>query len=108
MYNAHIFDLFAPHFTDRFRVIALTRRGHGESDYPETGYDVDTLTEDIRLFMQALEIEKAILVGHSMAGMELSHFASLYPEQVLKLEVISKMVNWRSNPSWERTNGSYR
>ena len=45
--NAHIFDGFAPRFADKFHVMALTRRGHGQSDHPETGYDVDTLTEDV-------------------------------------------------------------
>ena len=83
--NAHIFDDFAPKFTDSFHVIALTRRGHGESDHPETGYDVDTLTEDIRQFLDVLGIKRVILAGHSMANVELSHFSALYPERVLKL-----------------------
>jgi pimeloyl-ACP methyl ester carboxylesterase len=83
--NAHIFNGFAPRFTDKFHVIGLTRRGHGESDHPETGYDVDNLTEDVRQFMDAFGIEKVILVGHSMASIELSHFSALYPERVLKL-----------------------
>jgi pimeloyl-ACP methyl ester carboxylesterase len=83
--NAHIFDDFAPRFMDQFHVLALTRRGHGESDHPETGYDVDTLTEDICQFMDALGIEKATLAGHSMANIELSHFSALHPERVLKL-----------------------
>ncbi|HEU4744711.1 MAG TPA: alpha/beta hydrolase [Anaerolineales bacterium] len=83
--NAHIFDDLALRFTDSFHVMALTRRGHGESDHPETGYDVDTLTEDLRLSLDALGIEKAILTGHSMANVELSHFSALYPERVLKL-----------------------
>ena len=83
--NAHIFDDFAPRFTDKFHVIALTRRGHGESDHPQTGYDTDTLTEDIRQSLDVLGIEKVILVGHSMANKELSHFAALYPERVYKL-----------------------
>jgi pimeloyl-ACP methyl ester carboxylesterase len=83
--SAHIYDKFAPRFTDKFHVIALTRRGHGDSDYPETGYDADTLTEDVRQFMDALGIDKAILVGHSLANIELCHFAALYPERILKL-----------------------
>jgi pimeloyl-ACP methyl ester carboxylesterase len=65
--------------------MALTRRGHGESDHPETGYDVDTLTEDVHQFMDALGLEKAILVGHSMASIELSRFSALYPDRVFKL-----------------------
>ena len=89
--NAHIFDRFGPRlflpFTGQFHVLALTRRGHGESDHPETGYDIDTLTEDIRLFLDALKLDRVILAGHSMAGVELSHFAALHPERVLKLDL---------------------
>ncbi len=83
--SAYIYSEFAPRFVDNFRVIAITRRGHGDSDCPETGYDVETLTEDVRQFMDSLGIDKAILVGHSMANVELCHFAALHPERVLKL-----------------------
>jgi pimeloyl-ACP methyl ester carboxylesterase len=83
--TAYIFNKFAPRFTDKFRVLALTRRGHGDSDCPETGYDADTLTEDIRQFMDYLNIEKASLAGHSLAGVELTHFAATYPGRVEKL-----------------------
>jgi non-heme chloroperoxidase len=83
--SAHIFDNFAPRFTDRFRVLALTRRGHGASDYPKAGYDVHTLTEDIRCFLDELNIEKAILVGHSMAYVEQCHLSAVYPDRVSKL-----------------------
>jgi pimeloyl-ACP methyl ester carboxylesterase len=95
--NAHIFDEFAPRFVDRFHVLGLTRRGHGDSDYPETGYDIDTLTEDIYQFMDCLKIEQAIMVGHSMAGVELSHFAALYPERVLGLVFLDAAYD-RSSP----------
>ena len=83
--SAYIFNKFAPRFTDRFRVLALTRRGHGDSDYPDTGYDADTLTEDIRHFMDRLKLERASLSGHSLAGVELTHFAATYPSRVEKL-----------------------
>jgi non-heme chloroperoxidase len=83
--NAHIFDRFALRFTDQFHVFALTRRGHGESDHPETGYDIDTLTEDIRLFLDKLEVDRVILAGHSFAGAEMSHFAAIHPQRLLGL-----------------------
>ena len=95
--TAHIFDRFAPRFVDKFHVLALTRRGHGESDYPETGYDIDTLTEDIRQFMDALKIDQAILVGHSMASVELSHFAALHPQRVLKLVYLDAAYDYASS-----------
>ena len=107
--NAHIFDNLAPRFSDKFHVMALTRRGHGESDHPETGYDVDTLTKDIRQFMDILGIEKVIMAGHSMASIELSHFAALYPERVLKLIFLDAAYdrssetsrNLRENNPWK-------
>ena len=89
--SAYIYNRFAPRFTDKFRVLGLTRRGHGDSDYPDTGYDADTLVEDIRQFMDQLKVEKAILVGHSLAGVELTHFAATYPgrvEQLVYLEAL--------------------
>lgn len=83
--SVYIFKSFAPHFADKFHVLALDRRGHGDSDYPETGYDPDTLTEDLRQFLDTLKIDQVILVGHSMARIELSRFAVLHPERLLKI-----------------------
>jgi pimeloyl-ACP methyl ester carboxylesterase len=93
--SAYIYGGFAPLFTDGFRVLALTRRGHGDSDYPETGYDPDTLVDDIRQFMDALHIEKAVLAGHSLAGVELTHFAATHPERVEKLVYLEALDDRR-------------
>jgi pimeloyl-ACP methyl ester carboxylesterase len=94
--SAYIFNKFAPRFTDRFRVLALTRRGHGDSDYPETGYDADTLVEDICQFMDRLHIQKAILAGHSLAGVELTHFAATYPDRIEKLVYLDALDDRRA------------
>ncbi|HVG30433.1 MAG TPA: alpha/beta hydrolase [Pyrinomonadaceae bacterium] len=83
--SAHIFDDIAPKFTDRFRVLALTRRGHGQSDKPAAGYDLPTLTEDIRQALDQLRVKRATLVGHSFGGDEMTRFAGAYPERVDKL-----------------------
>jgi pimeloyl-ACP methyl ester carboxylesterase len=83
--SAHIFDDIAPKFTDRFRVLALTRRGHGQSDKPATGYDLPTLTEDIRQFIDQLGIKRVTLIGHSFGGDEMTRFAVAYPDRVDKL-----------------------
>ena len=93
--SAYIFGGFAPLFIDKFRVLALTRRGQGNSDYPESGYDADTLTEDIRQFMDSLNIDKAILAGHSLAGVELTHFAATSPERVEKLVYLDALDDRR-------------
>lgn len=83
--TSHVYDHFAPPFTDHFHVLGLTRRGCGESDKPATGYDTSTRVEDIHGFLDALKISKVSLLGHSMAGDELTLFASRYPERVNKL-----------------------
>lgn len=88
-----VFDSFAPKFTDEFRVFALTRRGFGGSDKPATGYDLATRVEDIRAFLDARGIGKANLVGHSLAGDELTAFASAYPERVDKLVYLDAAYN---------------
>jgi pimeloyl-ACP methyl ester carboxylesterase len=82
---AHVYDDFAPRFTDRFHVIGLTRRGVGESDKPKSGYDTSIRVEDIREFLDALGVQTVILIGHSMAGDELTLFATRYPQQVAKV-----------------------
>ncbi len=106
--SAHIFGALAPRFTNAFRVLGLDRRGHGDSDYPETGYDVETLTEDLHQALDALGIRRAILVGHSMAGVELCHFTALHPDRVLKLVFLDAAYDdsnpeqqaiWASNPA---------
>ncbi len=83
--TAHVYDHFAPVFTDHFHVIGVTRRGVGESDKPKEGYDASTRVEDIRDFLDQLHIPRIILIGHSMAGDELTLFASRYPERTMKV-----------------------
>jgi pimeloyl-ACP methyl ester carboxylesterase len=91
--DAHIFDEFAPSLTDKFHVIGLTRRGFGETDRPASGYETETRVEDVRAFMDALQIPKAHLVGHSLAGDEITMFAEKYPQRVNKLVYLDAAYN---------------
>jgi pimeloyl-ACP methyl ester carboxylesterase len=83
--TAHAFDDFAPSFTDRFHVVALTRRGFGESSHPRTGYEMSRLVDDIRTVIDRLHLGRVILIGHSIAGEEMTRFAGTYPDRVAKL-----------------------
>lgn len=83
--TAHVFDELTPRLIDQFRVYALTRRGYGESDHPDSGYDTATLVEDLRTVLDSLQITRAHLLGHSFAGDEISGFAARYPNRVDKL-----------------------
>lgn len=83
--SAHVFVDFAPKFTDKFHVYAMTRRGFGASEQTKHGYKVDTLAMDILSVIKSLQLEKVILIGHSIAGDEISKFASTYPNELDKV-----------------------
>jgi pimeloyl-ACP methyl ester carboxylesterase len=80
--TAHRFDPFAPQLTSRYRVFGVTRRGFGASSAPVTGYGADRLGDDVLAVLEALKVQKPILVGHSLGGEELSSIGSRYPERV--------------------------
>lgn len=82
---AHGFDDFAPQFIDHFHVVAITRRGYGASTQPPAGYDLATRVQDLTAALDSLNIGKAILVGHSIAGDELTAFAGAHPDRVTAL-----------------------
>jgi non-heme chloroperoxidase len=83
--TAHAFDSFAPKLAAHCHVFGITRRGFGASDAPSAGYSSDRLGDDVLAVMDALRIIKPVLVGHSMAGEELSSIGSRYPERVAGL-----------------------
>jgi pimeloyl-ACP methyl ester carboxylesterase len=92
--SAHTFDTFAARFTNQFQVLGLTRRGQGASDKPPSGYDTDTLVQDIHAFLDTQRIERVILIGHSIAGAEMTRFAALYPERVSKLVYLDSALDY--------------
>lgn len=80
--SARIFDELASLLTSHHHVVGVTRRGFCASGVSIAGYEADTLSEDVSQFMTAVGIAHADLVGHSMAGLELTHLASKHPDQV--------------------------
>lgn len=80
--TAHAYDDIAPRLTGHFRVYAVTRRGVGASDRPATGYDPQTRADDILNVMDALRLDKPILVGHSCGGWILHTIGAEHPERV--------------------------
>src|SRR6476620_837786 len=83
--TAHVYDGFAPRFTNNFHVYGMSRRGYGASVQTKRGYGIDTLAKDILKVIDALDVDKVILISHSIAGDEITTFASQYPNRVLKV-----------------------
>jgi non-heme chloroperoxidase len=83
--TAHVFDDFAPKLTDSYHVYGITRRGFGASGYSATDHPADRLGDDLLAAMNALHLNRPILVGHSIAGVELSSIANSHPNRVAGL-----------------------
>jgi pimeloyl-ACP methyl ester carboxylesterase len=67
------------HFKSTHRVVALDLRGCGDSDKPETGYDIPTLTDDVAALCREASIIKPVVVGHSLGGMIGVELAARHP-----------------------------
>ncbi len=72
--TAHVFEDFALKLMAccHVRVYGITRRGFGLSSKPERGYSTPDLAEDDFRVMQALKLQKPIVMGHSVAGSEMT------------------------------------
>lgn len=77
------------HFARNYRAIAFNARGYPPSDVPEdvSRYGQQRATDDILAVLDALELEKAHIVGLSMGGFAALHFGFHYPERALSLTV---------------------
>jgi len=83
--TAHVFDDFAPKLTAGFHVYGMTRRGFGASVSSASESGADRLGDDVLAVLDALELKRPVLVGHSIAGEEMSSIATRHPTRVAGL-----------------------
>ena len=87
--EAHIWDDFAPRVAEHYRVIAISLRGHGDSDWdPERRYDYTDHLADLEAITAQLGIERMVLVGHSLGGRVAMLYAGRHPEQLAGLVIV--------------------
>lgn len=79
----------APFLAEKFQVITFDNRGVGQSDKPAGPYTASMLAADVAGLLDALNIEKAVIMGHSMGGFIAQAFALEYPRRVNKLVLCS-------------------
>src|SRR6476659_4338016 len=70
-----------PLLRNQFRITCYDLRGHGRSDMPPTGYTTGYMAEDLRGIMDALGLQRAHVMGHSLGADIALHFALLYPDR---------------------------
>jgi non-heme chloroperoxidase len=95
--TAHVFDDFAPKLTADFHVVAITRRGFGESGYKNDPNLADRLGNDVLAVIDALKLNRPVLVGHSFGGLELSSVASRFPDRVAGLVYLEAGYSYAFN-----------
>jgi non-heme chloroperoxidase len=101
--TAHVFDDFAPPLTERYHAYGITRRGYGVSTKPDAGYSVDRLADDVAGVIDRLKLERTVLIGHSVAGEELSSMGSRHAEHVAGLVYLDAAYD-RTDPAWAAIN----
>jgi pimeloyl-ACP methyl ester carboxylesterase len=70
------------------RAIAFDQRGFGESDHPDSGYTIPGFAADLMALLDALDIERAVIVGHSYGSFVARCAALAAPERVAALALI--------------------
>jgi len=83
--TAHVYDDFAPKLAGDCHVYGITRRGYGASSRPAAGYEADRLADDVLAVIDALQLTAPVLVGHSIAGEELTSLGARYPDRIAGL-----------------------
>lgn len=87
--------------SQKYRVIALDMRGHGQSQKVDYGYKVYRFAKDLHELLQSLLLENVIALGHSVGGSVLFCYWELFAgERINKLILVDRPVMTVANPFW--------
>jgi len=78
----------APKLAEKFHVVLYDLKGHGLSEVMPSGYDFQSMSDDLLALMEALKIEKAHLAGYSYGGLVALYTAMFHPEKTGKVAAI--------------------
>lgn len=92
------FELMLPHLPPSLHAFALSQRGHGDADRPTAGYGFHDFAADVAAFMDTLQLETAVLVGHSMGSGVAQRFALDYPDRLSGLVLVGSFATLPDNP----------
>ncbi|OGO50335.1 MAG: hypothetical protein A2148_06630 [Chloroflexi bacterium RBG_16_68_14] len=87
------FRYVIPELAQRYRVVALDLKGFGYSGRPSGDYSLTAQAALVRRFMDQLDIERAVVVGHSMGGAVAMRLALGYPERVSRLVLVGSATD---------------
>lgn len=93
------FERVLPHLPKSIRTFALTQRGHGDASRPATGYRPCDFVTDLAEFMDALDLETAVIAGGSSGGIIARHFAIDHSNQTSGLILIGAPLTLQGKPN---------
>lgn len=85
---------------DSVRCIAVSQRGHGDSDKPDQGHRVADFATDVTLLLDALDVARAVLVAHSGSCLTARRVALDHPERVAGLALEASPTTLAGNPTF--------
>ena len=86
--QAHIWDEFAQAMAPHYRVLSLDQRGHGGSQWAETGYERDRFVEDLTAFVDELGLQRFVLAGLSMGGWHSLLYTPNHQDRVERIIIV--------------------
>jgi non-heme chloroperoxidase len=86
-----------PHLPDAVRAVTVTQRGHAGASQPADGYRIADLAADAIAVLDALDIEHAVLVGHSMGSVVAQRVALDHPRRVRGLALLGSFSRMAGN-----------
>lgn len=93
----HSFEPVLSHLPTSFHAFSITQRGHGDSERPAEGYTPKHFAADVAAFIQQKNLGSAIVVGHSMGGVNTQQFAIDYPKLAKAIVIVDSDADFKSN-----------
>ncbi|HVN87131.1 MAG TPA: alpha/beta hydrolase [Candidatus Binatia bacterium] len=98
--HAHWWDWFAPLIADRFHVLALDLRGHGDSDWSDPpAYEIDDYARDVVAFVEHFDLRALRLIGHSLGGTIAATAAARIADRLAALVIVDSRTKASSDGS---------
>jgi len=94
----HSFERVLPLLPPTFHAFAVSARGHGDSSKPASDYRISDMSRDLAAFMDAVEVTRAVIVGHSMGSMVAQRFVVDHPDRVCGLVLIGAFASLYQDP----------
>jgi pimeloyl-ACP methyl ester carboxylesterase len=91
------FERMLPHLPHELHAFSISQRGFGEAGKPVGGYLPRDFANDLALFLDAMELDAAVVVGHSMGATVVQQFAIEHPERALGMVGIGTLLDFPSN-----------